>query len=66
MAAQYIHTRPITNLCLALEQNPGICLSMQWWDQTALDIIGIKAGQADVEGGEDTGGEASELEGEGH
>ena len=48
--AQCIATRPITDLCLAAERNPGLCLSRQWWDQPALDILGISAGRVVAEG----------------
>ena len=63
---QYIATRPIMELCLAAERKPGLQLSMQWWEHPALDILGIRAGNAaaDVGGGE-TGTEKSEGEGEG-
>ena len=48
---------------MVADQNPGLCLSMQWWEQPALDILGIRAGNAAAEGGGETGME--ELEGEG-
>ena len=40
MVAQYIVTRPIMDLCLAAERNPGIRLSMRWLGHTTLDILG--------------------------
>ena len=49
--AQYIATRTIMDLCLAAERNLGMSLSMQWWGQPALDILGIRAGSAAAEGG---------------
>ena len=49
--AHYIATLPIMDLCLASERNPGLRLSRQWWDQPALDIMGIRAGHAAAEGG---------------
>ena len=54
---QYIETRPIMDLCLSEERNTGLRLSMQWWYQPALDILGIRAVQAATEGKEDTGPE---------
>ena len=57
MAAQYIVTCPIMNLCLEVERNPGLRLSRRWWYQPALDILGIRAGYAIVEEGEETGTE---------
>ena len=44
MFAQYVATRPIMDLCLAAERKPVMRLSRQWWDQPALDIMGIRAG----------------------
>ena len=41
--AQYIATRPIMDLCLVAERNPGMRLSRRWWEQPSLDIIGIGA-----------------------
>ena len=56
--AQYIATRPIMDLYLAADRNTGLQLSMLWWDQPALDILGIRAGHAASEvGGEGTGTE---------
>ena len=43
--AQYISTCPIMDLCLAAERKPLMRLYRQWWEQPALDIIGIRAGQ---------------------
>ena len=51
------------NLCLTAEQKPGMRLSMQWWEQPALGITGIRAGKAAVKGGEKTGVEKSKAEG---
>ena len=59
MVVQYIATRLIMDLCLAADRNPGLHLSRQWWDQPALDILGIRAGQETSEGGEETGTEES-------
>ena len=49
--AQYIVTRPIMDLCLAAERNPGLRLYRRWWYQPALDILGIRGGHAEAEGG---------------
>ena len=62
-AAQYIMNIPIMDLCLAAERKPGLCLSMQWWDQLAMDILGIRVGHSAAEGEEETGMEESEGEG---
>ena len=51
MVAQYIAIRPIMDLCLAAEKNPKMCLYMRWWEQTALDILEIRAGHAATDGG---------------
>ena len=42
MVAQYIAICPIMDLCLAAEKNPKMCLYRRWWEQTALDIMGIR------------------------
>ena len=60
MAAYYIATRPIMNLCLAPERNPVLHLSMQWCEHPAMDILGIREGHAAEEGGEETLTEESE------
>ena len=62
--AQYIATRPIMDLFLQADWNPGLRLSRQWWDQPAVDTLGIRAGHETEEGGEGTGTEESEGEGE--
>ena len=53
MVAQYIATRPIMELCLVAEQNPGMRLSRRWWEQPVLDILEIRVGHAiaEVRGG---------------
>ena len=54
------------DLCLTAEWNLGMHLSRQWWEKPDLDIMGIRAGQADMEGGRRQGGEEkSESEGDG-
>ena len=45
------------DFCLSAERNLGLRLSKQWWDQPAMDILGIRAGHAKAEGGEETGTE---------
>ena len=62
--AQYIENRPIMDLCLASERKPGLRLSMKWWEQPDLDILGIRAGNAVAEVGGETGMEESEGEGD--
>ena len=62
MIAQYIVTCPIMDLCLETEQKPGMCLSRRWWEHPPLDILGIRAGRAAAEGGEETGTEKMEGE----
>ena len=49
--AQYIETRPIMEVCLAEEQKMGLCLSRRWCEQPALDILRIRVGNAEAEGG---------------
>ena len=46
MVTQYIATLPIMDLCLEEERKPGMRLSSKWWEQPALDILGIRAGHA--------------------
>ena len=55
--AQYIPNRHIMHLCLAAERNPGMHLSRQWWEQPALDILGIRVRHAAAEGGDEAGAE---------
>ena len=54
--AQFIVTCHIMDLCLAEERKPGLCLSKRWWDQTDLDILGIRAGYVVSEVGWGGGG----------
>ena len=44
--AQYIATRPIMEFCLETDWSPGMRLSQRSWEKTALDIMGIRAGNA--------------------
>ena len=46
---QYIVTCPIMDLCLSAERNPGLYLSMRWWDHPDLDILGIRVGHEAAE-----------------
>ena len=46
MVAEYIVTFPIMDLCLAAKQKLGMRLSRKWREQPALDILGIRAGNA--------------------
>ena len=41
---QYITTRPILELCLAMERRPGAHVMMIWWDQAVPDL-----GQEEIE-----------------
>ena len=62
---QHIVTSPIIKLCLEAERKPVMHLSRRWWEQPALDILGIRAGHVAVEGEEEMGAEELEAEGEG-
>ena len=62
-AAQYITTHHMMNLCLASDRRPGMQLLRRWWEHHSLDILGIRAGHAAAEMGEETGMEESEGEG---
>ena len=42
------------DLCLAAERKPGMRLPRRWWEQTALDILGTRAGNVELEGGKET------------
>ena len=53
--AKYIANRLIMELCLAGEQHPGLQLSRQWWEHTALDTLGIRVGHAEAEVRGETG-----------
>ena len=39
---QYIATRPIMDLCLAVGWRPGAQVSKRWWDQEILDTDKIR------------------------
>ena len=67
--AQYIATRPILDLCLAVGRRPWEQVSKRWWEQENLDLEGIRevARVVEVEkgprerAGEETGGEGVGL-----
>ena len=42
MAAQYIATRPILDLCERSSRRTGSCVCRQWWDKDGLDLVGAK------------------------
>ena len=48
---QCIATSPIMDFCLEAEQKTGMRLSRQWWKKPTLDTMGIRVGQAALEGG---------------
>ena len=58
--AQKIATRPIMELCLAVEWKMGIKLLQIWLEQPTIRILGVRAEQASSEMGEETGMEESE------
>ena len=51
MVAQYIATRPTMDLCLEAERKPVRCLSRRWCENTGVDILDIRVGDAAAEGG---------------
>ena len=53
MAAQYISTRPIMDLCERSDQRPGSWVSWRWWDKDGLDLVGPKERAAAELDGED-------------
>ena len=46
MVTLYMATRPILDLCLAVDQEIVLRLYRQWWEQPDIDILGIKVGHA--------------------
>ena len=60
--AQYIEAHPIIYLCLAAEYKPGLCLSRRWWEHPDLDIMGIRAGHAEEDGGNGIDASGSGME----
>ena len=45
---QYIATHNIMEFCLVGERKPVLRLSRRWWEQPALDILGIRVGHAEA------------------
>ena len=39
---QYIATKPIMELCLAVKRRPGTRVEMRWWEQEGLDLEGMR------------------------
>ena len=37
--SQYIAIQPILELCLEEERQPGVWVSMIWWDQAGLELF---------------------------
>ena len=48
---EYIATCLIMEFCLAAERKTVMRLSRRWWEQPALDVLGIRAGHTAAEGG---------------
>ena len=44
------------DLCLAEERKLGMSLSRRWWENPALDIMGIRSGQVAEDREDDRGG----------
>ena len=40
MVAQYIVTRPIIDLCLEADRQPGARLVQRWWKNKGIDFTG--------------------------
>ena len=57
MVAQYISTRTIMDLCLEAERRTGMRFMRRWWEQTNLDILGIRAAHAAEDMAEEMGTE---------
>ena len=56
---QFIATRPIMDLCLAVKRRPGPRVAMRWWEQEGMYLEGMQTAsrEADqMEGEEDTDG----------
>ena len=51
MIVKYIVTHTIMGLCMAAERKPGLLLYRRWREQPAPDTLGIRAGNAEAEGG---------------
>ena len=48
-SAQFIATRPIMDMCLALEQHPGAWVSQRWREQGKMELEGIRAASRALE-----------------
>ena len=62
---QFIATRPIMGLCLAVERRSGIWISKRWWEQDGMDVEGIWTAAREVErteGDEETDGAETEAD----
>ena len=40
--AQYISTRPIIELCLAVDWRPGTRIVRSWWEQECINLEGVR------------------------
>ena len=63
--AQFIVTRPIMDLCLAVDCRPGSRVEKRCWDQYILDleVTRTAAREAErMEGGEDTDGKDTDTD----
>ena len=47
--AQFIATRPIMDLCMAVERRPGSRISKRCWNQEVLDLEGMRTAAQEVE-----------------
>ena len=61
IVTKYITNCPIMDLRLVADRKTGLRLSRRWWEQTDLDILGIRATNAEEERG---GGERYVIVGE--
>ena len=65
-ATQFIATRPIIELCLAVERRQGSRAANQWWQQYRLDLEGMQTAAQEEKrmegGGEETDGNDKETD----
>ena len=47
--AQFIVTRPIMDLCLAVDRRPGWSVAKRWWEQDGLDLEGMQTEDQEAE-----------------
>ena len=62
--AQFIATRPITDLCLAAEWRTGPRISNRWWEQDGVAVKGMRTAAQEaerMEEGEETDGMETET-----